>query len=229
MDTSKLTAIFIPTYGRPEKLQAVYDNVAASLTKPIGAIYFICEPHDTASREAVRNLKQQTVLPAFLLVNQQRPCYSDAVNFAYGVTKEPYFFVGSDDLDFRPGWFEACIAKMEGKVCVVGTNDLLDRQVLAGQQATHFLVKRSYIDQRSGTIDGGFNRVFYPYHHYACDTEFIDVAKHRGVFAPCLEAVVAHRHHINHQATFDATYKKNMQHIKEDRAMYQQRRALWQK
>ena len=112
------------------------------------------------------------------------------------------------------------------KPLVVGTNDLLSHQVLKGRTATHFLVNREYIKTQNGTVDGP-ERVFYPYDHYAPDTEFVEVAIKRGVFSPCLDAVVEHLHPDGNKAEMDATYEKASVSRAKDRELYFQRRKLW--
>ena len=99
----RTVAIFIPTFGRHHKLQAVYDNVVASTQHPI-TVYFICEQHDTKSIQAV-----QEIQGARLIINTHKACYAGAINCAYEQTIEPYFFTASDDLNFHFGWLEKCM------------------------------------------------------------------------------------------------------------------------
>ncbi len=89
----------------------------------------------------------------------------------------------------------AALAQMRDPVQVVGTNDLLNTDVLQGTHATHYLIDRRYIDQAGGVPGAPPGIVLFEgYGHNFTDTEFIAVARARGVFAPCLASVVEHVH-----------------------------------
>ena len=66
--------------------------------------------------------------------------------------------------------------------------------VANGSHADHFLIRRSYIDDEGSTLDGPGITASTAYGHWYTDKEIIELAKARGVFAPCLDAVVVHHH-----------------------------------
>jgi hypothetical protein len=220
------TAILIPTFGRADRLQEVVDNATANT--PGAMVYLILEPHDVDSMRAAAKLgnpRVQTFVPTRMLGS-----YAKAINYAYCALPESfrYIFLAADDLNFYPGWLNACKSLMGDGVKVVGTNDLCNGMVTSGVHATHYLIDRAYLDEKSGTADRSFP-VLFEYDHNFTDTEFIETAKSRGAFAPCLEAVVEHRHHLTGKSEIDATYDKGAKHHDRDRQIYLSRKPLWEK
>lgn len=208
------TAIFIPTL-RINRIEKIVANIKQNTTKPY-RIYFIVEP------DVYQNLNHLDEV----ILNKRSPTYSGAINSAYEQTSEPYFYTGADDLEFQRGWLDKTLSKMNEKILVVGTNDLMNKHVLAGEKATHYLVKREYIEKYGGTIDNSFP-VLYEYKHNYCDWEFIETAQKRGVFSPCLEAIVKHNHWTRGRSDFDEVYRKSESSKNDDKITYNSRRHLW--
>jgi hypothetical protein len=214
------TAIIIPAVGRPGRVAPLLDNVRRVTPEP-HRVYVVVEEHDSATREAVRSAG------AAEIVLRGTRGYPTAINTAYEVTTEPVFFCGADDLVFHRGWLTAALAKLRGHVRVVGANDLHHPDVLAGLTATHYLVARSYIEERGGTVDRSYP-VLFAYDHNYSDTEFVATARSRGVFAYAPAAVVEHRHPHWGGAADDATYQKGRRAIGRDFELFQRRRSLWE-
>lgn len=211
-------AVLIPTFGRPHRIGAVTENVLESSDH--ANVYFICESDDTETCAAVK-----ATIGANLIVNVRSRNYAGAINSGVWEVDEPYVFAGADDLNFQRGWFEAATAVMQPPVQVVGTNDLHNPEVLAGSHATHYLVTLEYA--RQGCVDRPGEMLCEEYAHNWCDTEFIQTASARGVFTPCLESVVEHRHWAWGKAGMDATYDKGCRTELQDRALFESRRHLW--
>ncbi len=198
---NKSVAIFIPTYKRAHKLIKVYEN-AKNSSPQVTNVYFIIEKDDKESIDVIK--KNQ--LPYF--INERSRNYAGAINTAYLKTKEKYFFCGADDLDFKPGWLEICLKKMIDPIKVVGTNDLHHHRFKRKHEigATHYLVLSEN------------------YFHNYTDCEFIETARLRGLFAPCLEAIVAHLHFSLHLSPKDETYAKQDDTIRGDKILFLERR-----
>ena len=211
-------AVLIPTFQRPHRIADVTTNVLESTEH--ANVYFICESDDEATIEAVT-----FTVGANLIINERSRNYAGAINTGVHGTDEPYVFAGADDLWFNPGWFEAASDAMQYPISVVGTNDLHNPEVLSGAHATHYLVQRTYA--LKGCIDQPGQMLCEKYHHNYCDTEFIATATKRGVYAPCLDAVVEHRHWAWGKATMDATYDKGARTEHLDRALFAERKHLW--
>jgi hypothetical protein len=162
--------------------------------------------------------------------NERKKNYAGSVNTAYRNIPGSiqYLFLAADDLDFRSGWDVPALEKMQGDVRVVGTNDLHNPYVLQNIHATHYLIDRRYLEDPGGVPgeDPG-NVLFEGYDHNYTDTEFIDAAKARGVFAPCLESVVEHLHVDWGLASWDETYAKGHANVHGDLPIFKSREHLW--
>ena len=137
------------------------------------------------------------------------------------------FLAAADDLKFYPGWEIEALKKMIDPIKVVGTNDLHNPEVLAGEHATHYLIKGDYIKNVGGVIDKSAPVLPECYSHNWTDREYVGTAKFRGVFTPCLESIVEHLHFTFGLSQMDDTYRKTRVGIEPDRIMYEQRRDLW--
>lgn len=211
-------AVLIPTYRRAHRVGEVTTNILESTEH--ANVYFICESDDEETIETVT-----FTVGANLIINDRSRNYAGAINTGVHATDEPYVFAGADDLNFHPGWYEAASKKLEYPIHVVGTNDLHNPDVLSGAHATHYLVTRWYA--HNGCIDAANTMLCEKYDHNYCDTEFIAFAQHRGMYAPCLEAIVEHKHWAWGKAPMDATYEKGCRTEPQDKALFYERRNLW--
>lgn len=208
-------AILIPTRGRTDRWPQLVENAQ----HPDATIYLIVE------EDEFRHIAGATVMT--------RPGgygkYTAAANDGYRRTREPIIFSAADDLNFHPGWLEAARAKLDDRIRVVGTNDLGNPATLAGESSTHHLIDRRYLDDVGGVFDEGPGSFLHEgYDHNYNDTEFIETAKLRGVWSPCLEAVVEHMHPLWGKGQDDAGYQRSRGSIGGDTDLFTQRRAaLW--
>jgi hypothetical protein len=212
-----MTDIFIPIM-RTERIP----KIVANLRETTLSSYRICFIVEKADFEQLRSPEDKSYI---ILLNKRTPTYSGAINSAFEQTDGDYFFTGADDLEFQKDWLEIALKKMS-RFDVVGTNDLMNIHVLRGEKATHYLVKREYINKNTGTMDKSFP-VLYEYNHNYCDWEFIETAKKRGVFTPCLESVVKHNHWTKGRSKRDEVYEKGDLTKNEDLETFNQRRYLW--
>lgn len=205
-------AVLIPTYGRVDRLPAVVENAS----HPDATVYLLMEPDEAAVIEGATTMTRSNGFGN----------YAACVNYGYRMTTEPYLFTGADDLNFHTGWLETALERMTDDIAVVGTNDMGNPEVLAAEHATHYLVDRAYLDDQGGVFDEGPGS-FMPevYDHNWTDREFIEVAKLRGVWTPCMESVVEHMHVCWGKAEHDATYDKSFRGVERDRAIWEQRLA----
>jgi glycosyltransferase involved in cell wall biosynthesis len=213
-----MIAVLIPTLGRPENIRRVIDDLEPTAPRNLIDPIFIVEEHDTATREAIEAIQRTYI------VNRRSPSYAGAINTAVEATTHDHLFIASDDLHFHDGWHLPLLelARTHG---LVGTNDLHNHDVLAGQHATHYMVTRAYADR--GTIDGTEPLLHEGYAHNYCDTEAVATAKHRGQFRPCLDSIVEHLHYVWGLASIDETYAKGVRSLHEDAALFANRSHLW--
>jgi glycosyltransferase involved in cell wall biosynthesis len=210
--------IYIPTYGRADKLPGVLANIEEN-TKPDHRVVFIVETDDTHSIAMVEKLGK-------FVINKRSKTYAGAINSAWEELQSDLFFCGADDLDFKPNWLEEAMKCLDEKHRVIGTQDLHNPEVIAGEHATHYLIDGNYIRDLTGTIDQTYP-VLYEYDHNWTDREFIGTAKFRGEFKMCPTSVVEHLHFSFGLSRMDATYEKTRKHITEDQRLYEKRRDKW--
>ena len=92
--------------------------------------------------------------------------------------------------------------------------------------STHTLFHRSYVEERPATVDESDPVFWEGYDHQFVDLEFIQVAKRRGEFAYCQQAIVEHFHPHWGNAERDPTYTKAMRDTNGDRKLYMQRMGI---
>ena len=212
--------VFVPTFKRPNNIKRVIDDLS-STTLPF-ALWFIIEKHDLETIDScdINNAKY--------IFNEGRGTYACAINTAYKRTNKEFFFNGADDLYFNPNWLEVALRYMENnKIMVVGTNDLHNSAVLAQAHATHYLVRRSYIQTQSGVADAK-DTVLFDYDHNFTDTEFICTAQARRVYAHANDCIVEHKHWIFGLSKKDETYLKGEAKMDMDKKTFYNRVHLWE-
>lgn len=207
--------VLVPVLGRPHRVLPTLRSLAA--TAPGAHVLFIADPDDRAEIAAV------TAAGAPLLITEGS--YARKINRGVAHTTERLIFLGADDLEFYPGWLEACTAHIDAGAQVVGVNDLCAARTQAGQHATHFLMTRDYAE--AATIDGTPGPLFEGYDHSCVDDELVEVARHRGVLVIDPSIVVEHLHPDAGKAPTDETYRKGRAQIRADRRILRSRRHLW--
>jgi hypothetical protein len=193
-------AVLIPVLGRPHHIPPLLASLDA--TVPGARVLLLVTPGDEAVPACEATGRE--VVP----VRWQPGDFARKCQVGYGYTVEPLLFVGATDLQFEPGWFEAATAELGPGVGVVGTNDMCNPRVMAGEHATHFLMTREYID-RYGILQPGpdgrpVNQpgviLFDGYAHEYVDSEAVATAIYRGAFRHASASVVRHRHGMCGQA-----------------------------
>ena len=224
--TDDSVAILIPTLGRPDRIEPLLDCLQSS-TQSRATPYFVVERHDTPTIEAAESAKAQVI------VNKGESTYASCINTGYRATREPFLFLGADDIEFMSGWLEAALVAMADEgVGVVGT---FDPKNPMPDHSAHSLVKRQYVHQHGGCIDLK-DIVLYPYHHGFTDHEFIGVAKARGAYRYCRGSLVKHHHpgwdslgRVRGGQLLDKTYRKGNRNHRIDTVRFIERSRLWAK
>ena len=207
--TSKV-AVLIPLM-RPHRLADVLRTLAESTTDYLAVVI--------ATGECATVAKE---LGGCLLIEDEGGTYPVRINKGFAATKEPYVFLGADDISFRPGWFEAAMIEMHNVHGVVAINDLHNG---AG---VHFLVERDYVDTLGGTGDGEPGVVLHEgYLHTYCDDELRHVAQSRDRFRFARDAIVEHMHPGAGKAPTDDTYAVGNATMSQGSEVFHERRHLW--
>lgn len=218
-------AVLIPVLDRPERVNAVIESIEATANIVELRPLFLASPNDDAELAALAaaDIWYETVpwLPG-------RGDYAKKMNRGVEIAVAARFefvFYGADDLLFHPGWVEHALATwQETRACVIGTNDLGNSRVKSGDHATHSLVHLGYLG--CGGVDAP-ELLHEGYHHNFVDDEFIQVAKHRGLFAMALNSRVEHMHPDWGKGVMDKTYEKGKENFGADKTLYNQRCHLW--
>lgn len=217
-------AVLIPTLGRPYRIGTLLTNLQSS-TRIEARPYFVVEAGDEPTIEAVE------AACARKIVNVGEPTYASCINSGYRATREPFLFLGADDIEFLNGWLEAALAAMaDERVGVVGTFDPANPMP---DHSAHSLVRREYIRQHGGCIDLQ-DVVLYSYHHGFTDHEFVGVAKARGAYCYCQESRIKHHHpgwdslgRVRGGHRLDKTYQKGNLNHRTDTVRFIERSRLW--
>lgn len=150
--------------------------------------------------------------------------FAEKVNRGYGISTEPWLFLVGDDVKFHKGWLDQAMqtARATGK-SVIGTNDLGNPAVQAGEHATHMLISRDYIDKVGASWDGPGVVCHEGYRHWYVDNEIVLAAKQRGEWAPCLASHVEHLHPLFGKGKTDEVYRIGQAAAETDAALFKSR------
>jgi hypothetical protein len=156
--------------------------------------------------------------------------FARKMNAGYKNTTAPWLFLVGDDVHFHPAWLDHAehVGNLQ-QVNVVGTNDLGNPRVVAGEHATHMLIRRSYIDEHGASWDGPGVVCHEGYSHWYVDDEIVTAAKLRSTFAMALGSVVEHLHPIWDKGEDDATYELGQSTAKQDAQLWRQRERQYAK
>jgi glycosyltransferase involved in cell wall biosynthesis len=209
-------AVLIPVLARPHRVAALLESLAAATRSPYRAL-FICDPHDHAEQQAVRDAGAEALIVA--------GNYARKINQGVAASTDPLIFLGADDLHFHPGWLAHARQHLAPGIGVVGTNDLGNPRVVSGRHATHCLVTRAYASL--GCIDQPGQLLCEAYAHNFVDDELVATARRREAWAFARQAVVEHQHPHWGKADMDATYETGLASFEADRELHRTRIPLW--
>jgi hypothetical protein len=150
--------------------------------------------------------------------------FAHKINAAYPATTAPWIKVVGDDCRFHPGWLDHAqhVAGLYGAK-VVGSNDLANPRVVAGDHATHWMIARDYIDDVGASWDGPGVVAHEGYRHWFTDDEIVAAAKQRGVFQVALGSIVEHLHPMTGKSEVDEVYTRSDSFADEDRKTFERR------
>ena len=224
-------SILVPVLRRPHRVGPLVASISQNTgwgTRTWEIVFIATEGEDDEIRaiEAVMDIHSNVRLLS--LPSNPIGDYAKKINHGYSNTDSPLLFLGADDLEFHPRWFQEAGMMMNGLAGtgVVGTQDMANRRVIRKQHSTHSLVTRDYID-RHGTIDESGKVLHEGYVHEFVDDEFVETARRRGMFRFCNRAVVEHLHPTVGKAPTDSMYADSTRRMNQSRALFNQRRSLW--
>lgn len=228
---SQPTAIIVPVMLRPQNAKPFMDSLRASLrqtgTPAEVNVYAMCDETDVDTRVAWASAGA-TVLaaqyPTRVGASHRPGRFSEKANRGYGATSEPFLFFVGDDVRFHPGWLDQLqdAAERTGKG-IIGTNDLGNTWTIEGNHATHWLARRTYLDEQGGGWDGPGVACHEGYTHWYVDNEVVTAAKQRGQWVPCVESIVEHLHPLWGKGQQDEVYLLGQKHQQEDTRLFMDR------
>jgi hypothetical protein len=216
----------VPVLRRPHRVQPLVKSIIAAT--PGAHVFFLSDREDHEEQSAINAewTRNRGKAAGIRFTHQATGGnYAEKINHGVRHSTESLLFLGADDLDFHPGWFEAAIAKLTPGIGVVGTNDLGSPRVMAGEHATHPLVTREYATL--GTIDDPGKLLHEAYPHEFVDDEFVQTAKHRNAFVSARDSHVEHMHPSWSKAPLDDLYRAQRERMREGRPIFNARRHLW--
>lgn len=209
-------AILVPVLNRPQNVAPLLASIRAA-TPDDYRVLFLTDPGDHDEIEAIEVVGGWHVA-----------CggnYAAKVNHGVSITDEPLILTGADDLKFHPGWLSAVKEKLTKGIGVVGTQDLCNKRVIAGEHSTHSVVTRAYCEL--GTIDEPGKLLHEGYPHEWVDDELVETAKFRGAFAFAENAVIEHLHPDVGKAPMDDLYAARRTRMRQGRRLFIRRQELW--
>lgn len=179
------TAVIVPTIERPSAALPFMQSLAE--TTGLARAYALIKEGDP-SAEAWREAGATVLL-------SPEEGFAHKCNHGFANTTEPWLFFTGDDVRFWPGWLEQAqdVARAHG-AHVVGTNDLGNPRVMAGEHTTHWLASRDYLEKFGGSWDGPDVVCHEGYEHWCVDDEVVAAARQRGLYAHAMGSRVEHLH-----------------------------------
>ncbi len=212
------TAVIVPVMRRPQNAEPFMRSLRASTG--LAEVYAICDEGDAETRRAWAQAGADVVLHR----GDEPGTFAQKANQGYAGSDEPWLFLAGDDVRFHPGWLDhaQAVAERQG-AHVVGTNDLANPRVMAGEHATHLLIRRSYVDEQGASWDGPKVVAHEGYRHWFVDNELVTVAQQRGVWGMALGSRVEHLHPLYGKGESDEVYRLGQSHRDDDQALFASR------
>lgn len=213
-------AVIVPVLRRPQNAAPFMRSLRASTG--LATAYAVCDDDDDETRRAWTEAGA-VVLDAEL---RHRPgTFAEKVNTGFRGTKEPWLLLVGDDVRFHPGWLDRALRDVRPHIGVIGTNDLSNPRVVAGEHSTHPLIRRSYIEENGASWDGPGVVCHEGFKHWFVDDEIVAVAKQRGAWRMAPLSVVEHLHPLFGKAADDEVYRLGQSHAAADKATFEKRVA----
>ena len=176
--------VIVPVLHRPQNVRPLMESLRASTG--LATAWFVVEENDLIEAAEAEKYGAKVLWCS--------GTYAQKVNHAYTHTTAPWLLPVGDDVIFRPGWLDYALkAAGDGRFDVIGTNDLGNPRVIAGDHATHMLIRRTYVDDTGASWDGP-GVVCHTYGHWFVDDEIVTAAKQRGRWVMARDSVIEHAH-----------------------------------
>jgi hypothetical protein len=217
------TAVIVPVMGRPHHAAPFMDSLRASTNDAVA--YAVCDHAESDVIDAWDVAGAQVMFPSGM---STQGTFAEKVNAGYRFTSEPWLFIVGSDVRFHNGWLrQAHAVAWATGARVIGTNDLGNKLVMAGDHGTHLLIARNYVDEVGASWDGPGVVCHEGYRHWYVDDEIVTAAKQREVWASARMSVVEHLHPVFLKAKHDEVYAYGQSFKAQDEALHVDRRARY--
>lgn len=216
--------VLVPVLGRPQNVQPLVESLRSNSTIP-HRILFLVSPRDTEQLQACMASSEGVHVVSW---DPGHGDYAKKMNAGYRETSDEWMLLGADDISFQRGWdVEALTVAERSGASVIGTNDMAHPDVRKGLTSTHPLVRRRYITEQGGSLDGPGVLIHEGYDHNYSERELIGLAQSRKTWAFARGSIVRHRHPCWGTAPEDDTYRRPQATIGRDYALFMTRSFHW--
>jgi hypothetical protein len=218
---TEATAVIVPVMRRPQNAKPFMESLRASTG--MATVYAVCDNEDTETIKAWQeNGARKLLLPRSNDIKSPGT-FAEKINYGFRLTKEPWVFAVGDDVRFRAGWLDHAQFVAGDKFDVIGTNDLGNARVMAGEHSTHLLIRRSYVDTVGAGWDGPGIVAHAGYLHNFVDDEIVTAAKQHNVWAMAMGSRVEHMHPFWSKSDFDDVYRLGASSVDADKKLFTER------
>lgn len=222
--------IIVPVLDRVNNIVPLVKSIVNS-TKDF-EIHFVCSPGFIYEMKTIAEEVPQILHDNWKLSVVDWPPgpgdYARKINRAASESNSDWIFTGADDLQFHPFWLDNAITKAGTQYHVIGTQDMGNPRVIAGNHATHFLVRNSYFKKIGCSADNIPGELFCTqYWHEGVDDELVGVSVSRDIYTFCHSSLVEHLHPNWGKGNIDASYSQQNQRIRYGQRILYQRRNKW--
>lgn len=227
----RTVAVIVPVALR-NNAAPFLDTLASSLTeaqRELVRVYVMTDYDDVDTQAAWRlNAHRYPSFSIDMWDYRGMGTFAEKVNRGYAISDEEWIFIVGDDVHFHAGWLDQAMetARTTGKA-VIGTNDLGNQMVTAGEHATHLLIRRDYVEKTGASWDGPGLVCHEGYRHWFVDNEIIAAAKQVDEWAPCLTSIVEHMHPLFNKGQQDPVYRIGQEAAEADRERWFTRAGIY--
>ena len=213
---TEMVDVIVPVLRRPQNAEPFMRSLRASTG--LARVFAVAQDDD------VETAKAWAEAGATLVPSGARESFAMKVNDGFAASDSPWVFLVGDDVRFHAGWLDHA-QQVAGRADaqVVGTNDLGNPRVTAGEHATHLLIRRSYVESVGASWDGPGVVCHEGYRHWFVDDELVLAAKQRGVWAMALGSLVEHLHPAWGKAPMDDVYELGQRAASGDERLFKSR------
>ncbi len=204
-----LVSVVIPSRERPERLRGCVEQLQK--VSPDVEIIIVADIGDDPTVEVAEDLGCKVVIADEPLGPVH--CW----NIGAAAAEGDAFVLGADDLVFQDGWLEASLKGLNELTGhgLVAFNDL---SPLAGKQATHYLISKSYACNEWGGC-----MAIPAYKQHFIDTEATVRAKRDKCYFYADDAIVEHNHWLWDKADNDETYQRGQESYSDNQDIFKKR------